>query len=64
MAQKIRVYRWGKLTEVEPEEAKRIVEDCCKQNNIIVVETKTQKVIREIGPDVKEITIFSLAGGG
>ncbi|MFC2019998.1 hypothetical protein ACFLU4_08695 [Chloroflexota bacterium] len=64
MGRKIKIYRWGEVTEVEPEEAQRIVKECAKQKYIIIVDTKSQRVIRKIGPDVEAITICSPMGGG
>ena len=71
LAQTIKVHRrsWivgvkEEVTELSLQEAKKLVEDCCKRS-YLVFDTKTGEVISEITPKSAEITILppKLAGG-
>ena len=71
MTPKIKVHRMRgedgqeEVTEVDLPEAEKLVADCYKWN-CLALNTKTNEVIREIAPDVEDITIFfpsAMAGG-
>jgi len=66
MAQTIKVHKMKgqeEITELDIQEAKKLIENCYKWN-CLVFDTKTHEVIREIGPNVDEITIILRAIGG
>ncbi len=67
MARTIKVHQMGrKVTEVEEvelAEAKLILEDAATWG-WLVANAKTREVIWEIGPEVEEIMIFGMLGGG
>jgi hypothetical protein len=55
--------RGSEIKEVGPDEAKLILEDAATWG-WIVADAKTQEVIWEIGPEVEEIVITGMLGGG
>ena len=67
MARTIKVHRLGgsgmEVKEVELGEAKLILEDAATWG-WIAADAKTQEIIWEIGPEVEEITIIGMLGGG
>ena len=67
MARTIKVHQLGRrgaeIKEVELDEAKLILEDAATWG-WIVADAKTQEVIWEIGPEVDEIMILGMLGGG
>ena len=69
MAQTIKVHKlWGQdgreeITELNLQEAKKLIENCNKWN-CLAFDTKTREVIREMSPNVDEISILLTAAGG
>jgi len=69
MAQAIKIHKVTGLdgqeetTELNFQEAKKLVENCYKWN-CCVFDTKTRELVREINPNVDEITIILIAAGG
>ena len=71
MSPKIKVHRINietgeeEITEEDPEEVQRMV-DNCHQWQRLALNTQTNEVIREVTPDITEITIYfpELIAGG
>ena len=67
MARRIKVHQLGRsgmeVKEVELDEVKLILEDAATWG-WLVADAKTHEIIWEIGPEVKEIMIFGMLGGG
>jgi len=69
MARIIKVYTFGRngmeMKEVNIAEAERIIKEIyADPYGGIIADRKTGEVISEIGPDVEELSILHLMGGG
>ncbi len=67
MARTIKITRFAnegiEVKEVNLAEAKRIVGEACAQSRI-VINKRIGEVIDEVTPDIEEVLIIEVAGGG
>ena len=67
MTRLVKVHEVGRkgleIREVELDEARRILRDATSWGSI-VINAKNREIIWDIGPDIEEIEIVDMVGGG